>query len=370
MDLTSIKGALSSARQRAEAAAEKAGVRQRLKDLSASARKAASGAYEAGKSRVLGELNVVRDYDVSPEVTASGGLGGVFSVHDGVRRRTKAGAQDARVSVWLLDKRALLESHAKDDVEALVNLVRKDAAQWIKLRHPSILRLHAPPEENRNALALVTEPVLASMTDVLAKGANLAEKRRAARRSLRAKSGKRASSSSSSSKPKTRGGGGGGGGAAARGGDIDSDGDSDGDTSRPPAHLADLRLSKLEIKHGTLQLAEGLRFLHEGAKLVHRAFGADVAALTAEGQWKIAGGFGHALPADGNGDGMLYPDTSRPALGANGIPLDPLPLTPRLAYVAPELILGARGRAAAAAGTRRRRPPPTCSPSGRYTTNC
>ena len=343
MDLTSIKGALSSARQRAEAAAEKAGVRQRLKDLSASARKAASGAYEAGKSRVLGELNVVRDYDVSPEVTASGGLGGVFSVHDGVRRRTKAGAQDARVSVWLLDKRALLESHAKDDVEALVNLVRKDAAQWIKLRHPSILRLHAPPEENRNALALVTEPVLASMTDVLAKGANLAEKRRAARRSLRAKSGKRASSSSSSSKPKTRGGGGGGGGAAARGGDIDSDGDSDGDTSRPPAHLADLRLSKLEIKHGTLQLAEGLRFLHEGAKLVHRAFGADVAALTAEGQWKIAGGFGHALPADGNGDGMLYPDTSRPALGANGIPLDPLPLTPRLAYVAPELILGARG---------------------------
>ena len=60
-------------------------------------------------------------------------------------------------------------------------------------------------------------------------------------------------------------------------------------------------------------------------------------------------------------------DTSRPALGANGIPLDPLPLTPRLAYVAPELILGARGRAAAAAaGTRRRRPPPTCSPSGRY----
>ena len=64
-----------------------------------------------------------------------------------------AGAQkrvrrDARVSVWLLDKRALLESHAKDDVEALVDLVRKDAASG-SLRHPSILRLHAPPEENR-----------------------------------------------------------------------------------------------------------------------------------------------------------------------------------------------------------------------------
>ena len=186
MDLTSIKGALSSARQRAEAAAEKAGVRQRLKDLSASARKAASGAYEAGKSRVLGELNVVRDYDVSPEVTASGGLGGVFSVHDGVRRRTKAGAQDARVSVWLLDKRALTEDgrHSKEEVEQMLQLIRDDASRMLRLRHPGVLRLEQPLEETRTHIALVTEPVFASAADILAKGANLAGKQRERAKSL------------------------------------------------------------------------------------------------------------------------------------------------------------------------------------------
>ena len=126
---------------------------------------------------------------------ACGGSGGVFAVYDGFRKGAKVDAQDARVSVWLLDKRALSETYSKDDVEELLALVRKDASQWLKLRHPNVLRVHAPLEENRNALALVTEPVLASLADVLDNGAALREKRRSKRRR------DRSAAASSSSEP-------------------------------------------------------------------------------------------------------------------------------------------------------------------------
>ena len=319
MNLRSIEGALKSAKAKAERAAEKAGVRQKLNDL----RQSASAAASKAASTALGELKACRDYQLSPEPVACGGSGGVFAVYDGFRKGAKADAQDARVSVWLLDKRALSETYAKDDVEELLALVRKDASQWLKLRHPNVLRVHAPLEENRNALALVTEPVLASLADVLDAGAALREKRRSKRR--RDQSSASASSSSSSSEPPP------------------------GDDDAPPAHLAHLRLSKLEIKHGILQLADALAFLHAGAGLVHRALSPETVAVTSAGGWKLAGGFGHAASTRGDsGDAMFHLETAHAALSKNGLPLDPLPLTPKLAYLAPELVLGAGGNGVSA----------------------
>ena len=315
MNLRSIEGALKSAKAKAERAAEKAGVRQKLHDL----RQSASAAASKAASTALGELKACRDYELSPEPVACGGSGGVFAVYDGFRKGAKVDAQDARVSVWLLDKRALSETYAKDDVEELLALVRKDASQWLKLRHPNVLRVHAPLEENRNALALVTEPVLASLADVLDNGAALREKRRSKRRR------DRSAAASSSSEPPP------------------------GDDDAPPSHLSHLRLSKLEIKHGILQLADALAFLHAGAGVVHRALSPETVAVTSAGGWKLAGGLSHAASMRGeSGDAMFHLDTAHAALSKNGVPLDPLPLMPKLAYLAPELVLGAGGNGVSA----------------------
>jgi hypothetical protein len=60
---------------------------------------------------------------------ASGGPGLLFSIHDATRKVAVAGnPQGSRVSIWILDKRALLEGerrHSKEEVEALLVLLRK-----------------------------------------------------------------------------------------------------------------------------------------------------------------------------------------------------------------------------------------------------
>ena len=266
-------------------------------------------------------------------------------------------------------------------MEALLALVRKDAAQMVKLRHPGLLNLVAPLEENRHHLALVTEPVFASVADALAKGANLRERHQ---RSTTSSSGLSSSSGSSSemkSRAKTKA----GGGAAGEGG-AGATGAATATATTPapiPTRLANLTLSTLEIKHGTLQLASALRFLHQDAKLVHRALSPESVVITAEGSWKIAGGFGHALPVPGGGGGgggsvgvevgtgggsgsggggvggggggdggMFYytPPASSLSSSSGAGPTEPLPLVPPIAYVAPELVVGADGSFGGVAG--------------------
>jgi SCY1-like protein 2 len=132
-----------------------------------------------------------------------------------------------------------------------------------------------------------------------------------------------------------------------------------------PYKLATLALSTLEIKHGTLQLASALSFLHRDAGIVHRALSPETVVITAEGRWKIAGGFGHAVSVsssgggrggggggDGNGgstsSGMFSYATPASSVSSTAGPLtQSLPLTPPMAYVAPELVLGADGSGAA-----------------------
>ena len=230
-------------------------------DLSASARHARATVRRPGRAFSATRVSVLRLVDATEGDREGAPRGRVQCAR---RRALTRRRQDARVSVWLLDKRALTEDgrHSKEEVEQMLQLIRDDASRMLKLRHPGSPSAGAAARRDPNALALVTEPVLASAADILAKGANLAEKRRT-RQVAGAGDGNRRARRRRRRRPNPRrvGGGGGGGGAAARGGDIDSDGDSDGDTSRPPRISRTSAYRFSTIKHGTLQLAEGLRFL-------------------------------------------------------------------------------------------------------------
>ena len=245
MDLKSNKGALKSAAGKASKAAHEAGI---------SAYASAKGAVANAASTATGALRCTREYDLDAPVAASGGPGCLLSVVDATRRgkggttsKAAAAAADpttpnSRVSVWLLDKRALTEDgrHSKEEVEQMLQLIRDDASRMLRLRHPGVLRLEQPLEETRTHIALVTEPVFASAADILAKGANLAGKQRERAKSLEQATG---------------------GAAGAAGGDSSS-GRGPSASGETGARLASAKLSQLEVKHGAAALAGALRFVH------------------------------------------------------------------------------------------------------------
>ncbi|KAL5843232.1 hypothetical protein ACOSQ4_009190 [Xanthoceras sorbifolium] len=57
-------------------------------------------------------------------------------------------------------------------------------------------------------------------------------------------------------------------------------------------------MSLLEMKHGLLQIAETLEFLHSNAHLIHRAIAPEnVLLITSSGAWKL-GGFSFATSTE------------------------------------------------------------------------
>lgn len=48
-----------------------------------------------------------------------------------------------------------------------MDLVRQDAAQLMRLRHPGVVRVVQALDESKGAMAMVTEPIFASVANVL-----------------------------------------------------------------------------------------------------------------------------------------------------------------------------------------------------------
>ncbi|KAL6965937.1 SCY1-like protein 2 A [Sarracenia purpurea var. burkii] len=91
----------------------------------------------------------------------------------------------------------------------------------------------------------------------------------------------------------------------------------------------------LEVKHGLLQIAESLNFLHNNARLVHRAISPESVLITLSGSWKL-GGFGFAISADQSSDDFANVKSFHYA--EYDIEDSLLPLQPSLNYTAPELV--------------------------------
>ena len=175
------------------------------------------------------------------------------------------------MSVWLLDKRALSEMYAKDDVEELLALVRKDpVAEAPPPQRPSRarpLRRTATPGSSHRTRARV------------ARGCRQRRRLREKRRSKRRRD--RSAAASSSSEPPGDG--------------------------APPSHLSHLRLSKLEIKHGSSSSPTRSRSSRRRRARAPRVEPRDGRGDSAGG-WKLAGGLSHAASMRGeSGDAMFHP---------------------------------------------------------------
>uniref|UniRef100_A0A0A9XT86 SCY1-like protein 2 n=1 Tax=Lygus hesperus TaxID=30085 RepID=A0A0A9XT86_LYGHE len=173
-------------------------------------------------SGVLPGNPVTREYEVTGHI-ASAGPSLSWKVYSGYKKSTKQPA-----SIFVFEKRQVVPQ----DKDALIDTLKRGVAQLTKLRHPQILVVHHPLEESRDCLAFATEPVFASLANILGFKDNMPTNNNA----------------------------------------VDT-----------------YKLFDVEIKYGLLQVGEGLTFLHRDAKMLHHNLCPSSIVINEQGAWKIFG---------------------------------------------------------------------------------
>ncbi|RZF40005.1 hypothetical protein LSTR_LSTR002408 [Laodelphax striatellus] len=169
---------------------------------------------------------VTREYEATNHI-ASAGTGLLWKVYSGYKKSTR---QEA--AIFVFEKRQV-ERWSKPDRDLLLETLRRGVAQLTRLRHPRVLTVHHQLEESRDSLAFATEPVFASLANVLGKTENM--------------------------------------------------------PSPVNPQIKNYKLFEVEIKYGLLQLGEGLAFLHNDAKILHHNICPESIVINQQGAWKIFG---------------------------------------------------------------------------------
>ncbi|KAG6592350.1 SCY1-like protein 2, partial [Cucurbita argyrosperma subsp. sororia] len=224
----------------------------------------------------------LQDYELLDQI-GSAGPGMVWKLYSAKARDSSRPQQYPTVCVWVLDKKILSEARARAGLsksveDSFLDLIRADAGRLVRLRHPGVVHVVQALDENKNAMAMVTEPLFASVANAVGNVENIA---------------------------------------------------------KLPKELQGLEMGLLEIKHGLLQIAESLNFLHSNAHLIHRAISPENVLITSNGAWKLAG-FGFAIPADQTSSDMASVQAFHYA--EYDVEDSVLPLQPSLNYTAPELV--------------------------------
>lgn len=212
---------------------------------------------------------VTREFEVGRHI-ASGGPGMSWRIYNGTKKSTKQ-----EVAVFVLDKK-IIDRYQKFEKDQIIDSLKKGVQQLTRLRHPRLLTVQHPLEESRDCLAFCTEPVFASLANVLGQWDNL--------------------------------------------------------PSPVPTDIKEYKLYDVETKYGLLQVSEGLSFLHSGVKMVHGNLCPENIILNKSGAWKIMG-FDFSISSSNPSD--AEPKYVCKEWDPN---LPPLCL-PNPEYVAPEYIL-------------------------------
>ncbi|XP_078273256.1 SCY1-like protein 2 isoform X2 [Rhinoraja longicauda] len=176
-------------------------------------------------SAVMGNP-ITREFEVGRHI-ASGGSGMAWKIFHGVKKSTKQ-----EVAVFVFDKK-IIEKCQKFEKDHVIESLKKGVQQLTRLRHPRLLTVQHPLEESRDCLAFCTEPVFASLANVLGCYEHL--------------------------------------------------------PSPVPPEIKEHKLYDVEIKYGLLQVCEGLSFLHSSVKMIHGNLTPENLILNKNGAWKIMG---------------------------------------------------------------------------------
>ncbi|KAK3012208.1 hypothetical protein RJ639_012778 [Escallonia herrerae] len=262
----------------------------------------------------------LQDYDLFDQI-GSAGPGLAWKLYSAKARGGSAALshQYPTVCVWVLDKRALSEARQRAGLsraaeDSFFDVIRADAARLVRLRHPGVVHVVQALDESKNAMAMVTEPLFASVANALGNVDNIAKVPKELQGMVRGTS------------------------LALKVENLtlqfsaDTIGEEQG-RQRWDSNIEKMGL--LEVKHGLLQIAESLDFLHNNARLIHRAVSPETVLITANGAWKL-GGFSFAISADQPSHDLSNVQEFHFAEYDTEDSL--LPLQPSLNYTAPELV--------------------------------
>ncbi|KAL6965939.1 SCY1-like protein 2 A [Sarracenia purpurea var. burkii] len=122
----------------------------------------------------------LQDYDLLDQI-GSAGPGLAWKLYSAKSRSGSALSQQyPTVCVWVLDKRALSEARmraglSKAAEDSFFDIIRADAARLVRLRHPGVIHVVQALDESKNAMAMVTEPLFASVANALGNVDNIAK---------------------------------------------------------------------------------------------------------------------------------------------------------------------------------------------------
>ncbi|KAL0326440.1 UNVERIFIED_CONTAM: SCY1-like protein 2 [Sesamum radiatum] len=255
---------------------------QALAKASAKASAVIEKTVQTTVQEVTGLPRAMQDYELIDQI-ASAGPGLAWKLYSARSRDTHVPAVYPIVCVWMLDKKALSEARqraglSKAAEDAFLDVIRADAARLVRLRHPGVVHVVQALDESKNAMAMVTEPLFASVANALGNVENI---------------------------PKV------------------------------PKELKGMDMGLLEVKHGLLQIAETLDFLHNNARLIHRAIAPESVLITSNGAWKLSG-FGFAISTDQSSNDSAGMQAFHYA--EYDVEDSILPLQPSINYTAPELV--------------------------------
>ncbi|KAK3813167.1 MAG: kinase-like domain-containing protein [Benniella sp.] len=193
---------------------------------------------------------ITKNYEVGGQIASAG----LWKIHRGTKRTT-----GQEVAVFIFEKNIVesisslrRQAPSKRDQERVYEFLKKEAGALSRLRHPCMLEVVEPVDESRTAIAFATEPIFASLSNLLGNYENLPS---------------------------------------------------------VPDDIRKFELDDLEIQKGLSQLGKGLQFCHNDAKIVHGNLVPDAIFVNAKGDWKIAGfGFSTFLSRDSSTSTVEYWD--------------------------------------------------------------
>ncbi|KAL6058232.1 SCY1-like protein 2 [Balamuthia mandrillaris] len=192
-----------------------------------------------------------REYEVEAELTrsdATGGLNGGWKIF---KAKKKSSGED--VSLWIFDKK-VLKGLPKTTRHRYYALLRQEFTVLARLIHPNVLRVLQPISETKRGFMAETEPVFASLANLLGDHTNL----------------------------------------------------------RPSPELKNTTLDPFDVKMGVLEITEALAFLHGNANMIHRNVCPHSILLTTKGSWKLAG-FAFAVLEKDRDKNQLHLDDDGPS---------------------------------------------------------
>ncbi|EDW30916.1 GL12542 [Drosophila persimilis] len=210
----------------------------------------------ATTSQSVADGNPITQYFEIGKPVACAGPELAWRIHDAYRK-----SDNKECSVFIFEKKVAEKLHKPRRKETITELLKSSVKTLERFRHPRILQIYHTVEESADTLAFASEPIFASLSNVLAfhesktyDNANVAAA----------------------------------GGAGAGVGPAQTQGPA-GVQPQRPAHAKEYSFLDMELKYGFLQLTEALAYLHYSGHVIHRNVCPSSVLITKRGIWKLAG---------------------------------------------------------------------------------